>query len=80
MLLRRYGVCREFVVMDVIFHPHNIYRETSNKALNAINEMRLVPFLMSFLAARDALPLVPVTSAGRYHLISWWQAFIDLLL
>ena len=80
MLSQRYGVFREFVVMGVIFHPHNIYRETSNKALNAINEMRLVPFLMSFLAARDALPLVPVTSAGRYHLISWWQAFIDLLL
>lgn len=39
--------------------------ETSNKALNAINEMRLVPFLMSFLAARDALPLAPVTSAAQ---------------
>ena len=79
MLSQRYGVFREFVVMGVIFHPHNIYRETSNKALNAINEMRLVPFLMSFLAARDTLPLIPVTSAGRYYLISWWQTFIELL-
>ncbi|KAF8204010.1 armadillo-type protein [Pholiota molesta] len=38
--------------------------ETSNKALNAINEIRLVPFLMSFLAARDKLPLSTVTSAA----------------
>ena len=42
----------------------NICRETSNKALNAINELHLVPFLMSFLAARNRLPLAPVTSAG----------------
>ncbi|KAF9469766.1 armadillo-type protein [Collybia nuda] len=39
--------------------------ETSNKALNAINEMSLIPFLMSFLAARDKLPLAPVTSAAH---------------
>ena len=44
----------------------NIRRETSNKALNAINELHLVPFLMSFLAARDRLPLAPVTSAGMF--------------
>ncbi|KAI1793049.1 ARM repeat-containing protein [Ganoderma leucocontextum] len=39
--------------------------ETSNKALNAINQMSLVPFLMSFLAARDKLPLSTVTSAAQ---------------
>ncbi|KAI0368910.1 ARM repeat-containing protein [Pilatotrama ljubarskyi] len=39
--------------------------ETSNKALNAINEISLVPFLMSFLAARDKLPLSTVTSAAQ---------------
>ncbi|KAF9486484.1 ARM repeat-containing protein [Pholiota conissans] len=39
--------------------------ETSNKALNVINEMRLVPFLMSFLAAKDKLPLSTVTSAAQ---------------
>ncbi|KAF8665307.1 hypothetical protein AX16_000327 [Volvariella volvacea WC 439] len=39
--------------------------ETSNKALNAINAINLVPFLMSFLASRDRLPLVPVTSAAQ---------------
>ncbi|KAF8167406.1 armadillo-type protein [Crassisporium funariophilum] len=39
--------------------------ETSNKALNAINEIQLVPFLMSFLGARDKLPLAPVTAAAQ---------------
>jgi hypothetical protein len=39
-------------------------RETSNKALNAINQINLVPFLMSFLAARAKLPIVTVTAAG----------------
>ncbi|TFK41883.1 armadillo-type protein [Crucibulum laeve] len=39
--------------------------ETSNKALNAINEIRLIPFLMSFLAAKDKLPLAPVTAAAQ---------------
>ncbi|KAF7361220.1 ARM repeat-containing protein [Mycena sanguinolenta] len=39
--------------------------ETSNKALSAINEMKLTPFLMSFLAARDKIPLAPVTAAAQ---------------
>ncbi|KAF7288173.1 ARM repeat-containing protein [Mycena chlorophos] len=39
--------------------------ETSNKALTAINEMQLVPFLMSFLAARDRIPIAPVTAAAQ---------------
>lgn len=39
--------------------------ETSNKALNAINSMNLVPFLMSFLAARDKLPTATVTAAAH---------------
>ncbi|KAH7914731.1 ARM repeat-containing protein [Hygrophoropsis aurantiaca] len=39
--------------------------ETSNKALNAINQMNLVPFLMSFLASRNKLPIVPVTAAAQ---------------
>lgn len=39
--------------------------ETSNKALNAINQISLVPFLMSFLASRDRLPSAPVTSAAQ---------------
>ena len=38
-----------FVILTLI-------RETNNKALNAINEINLVPFLMSFLGARDKLP------------------------
>ena len=40
-------------------------RETSNKALTAINELQLVPFLMSFLAARDKIPIGPVTAAAQ---------------
>ncbi|KAL6304032.1 ARM repeat-containing protein [Sparassis latifolia] len=39
--------------------------ETSNKAMNAINEISLVPFLMSFLASRDRLPISTVTSAAQ---------------
>ncbi|KAG5639576.1 hypothetical protein H0H81_012247 [Sphagnurus paluster] len=39
--------------------------ETSNKALNAINEINLIPFLMSFLAARDKISLVPVIAAAH---------------
>ncbi|KAI0094380.1 armadillo-type protein [Irpex rosettiformis] len=39
--------------------------ETSNKALNAINQISLVPFLMSFLGARDKLPISTVASAAH---------------
>ncbi|KAK7695114.1 hypothetical protein QCA50_002304 [Cerrena zonata] len=39
--------------------------ETSNKALTTVNQISLVPFLMSFLAARDKLPLSTVTSAAQ---------------
>ena len=53
-------------------HALRIIRETSNKAMNAINQISLVPFLMSFLASRDQLPLSTVTSAGqRFFMYSW---------
>ncbi|KAG2022828.1 hypothetical protein CC2G_000548 [Coprinopsis cinerea AmutBmut pab1-1] len=39
--------------------------ETSNKALNAINEIKLVPFLMSFLSSKDSLHIAPVTAAAQ---------------
>ncbi|KAH7923890.1 ARM repeat-containing protein [Leucogyrophana mollusca] len=39
--------------------------ETSNKALNAINQINLVPFLMSFLASREKLPVSTVTAAAQ---------------
>ncbi|KAI9444631.1 ARM repeat-containing protein [Lactarius indigo] len=39
--------------------------ETSNKALNAVNGLMLVPFLMAFLSSRDRLPLTTVTSAAQ---------------
>lgn len=39
--------------------------ETSNKALNAINAIGLIPFLMSFLGARDKLPTATVTAAAQ---------------
>jgi hypothetical protein len=38
--------------------------EASNKALNAINQMNLAPFLMSFIGARARIPLSTVTAAG----------------
>ncbi|KAL4070726.1 ARM repeat-containing protein [Scleroderma citrinum] len=44
--------------------------ETSNKALNAINSVNLVPFLMSFLAARDKLPTATVTAAGNLYVLT----------
>jgi hypothetical protein len=64
MLSQLFGVFRGFSWFYAAEPFFNIRRETSNKALNAINELHLVPFLMSFLAARDQLPLAPVTSAG----------------
>lgn len=39
-------------------------RETSNKALTAVNALQLVPFLMSFLSSRAKLPVSVVTAAG----------------
>ncbi|CCL98163.1 uncharacterized protein FIBRA_00157 [Fibroporia radiculosa] len=39
--------------------------ETSNKAMNAINQISLIPFLMSFIASRDKLPTTTVTSAAQ---------------
>ena len=53
-------------------------RETSNKALHAINQMSLVPFLMSFLAVSDKLPLSTVTAAGEYHTGLPVQTFLIL--
>lgn len=46
------------------FMEAHICRETSNKALNTINDIHLVPFLMAFLDARDKLALTPVMAAG----------------
>lgn len=55
--------------------------ETSNKALNAINQISLVPFLMSFLAARAKLPIATVTAAAQclYVLTDDNQPAIDEL-
>ncbi|KAF8506519.1 ARM repeat-containing protein [Russula emetica] len=39
--------------------------ETSNKALSAVNNLALVPFLMAFLSSRVRLPLATVTSAAQ---------------
>ncbi|KAF9502190.1 ARM repeat-containing protein [Pleurotus eryngii] len=39
--------------------------ETSNKALNAINQINLIPFLTSFLASHESLPLSPVIAAAQ---------------
>ena len=64
-----------FFTADPFF---NIRRETSNKALNAINELHLVPFLMSFLTARDRLPLAPVTSAGTCVHKPWKYGWLSI--
>ncbi|KAI5117703.1 hypothetical protein M0805_003193 [Coniferiporia weirii] len=39
--------------------------ETSNKALNAINDIHLVPFLMAFLENREKLPSRTVAAAAQ---------------
>jgi len=39
-------------------------RETSNKALNAVNQVNLIPFLMAFLGSRAKLPIATVNAAG----------------
>lgn len=57
--------------------PH-ICRETSNKALNAINDIHLVPFLMSFLDAREKLALAPVTAAGMSALYTLSPLSVDI--
>jgi len=43
----------------------SLHRETSNKALTAVNNLALVPFLMAFLLSRDQLPISTVTSAAQ---------------
>ena len=40
------------------------FRETSDKALQAVNNLTLVPFLISFLSSRNSLPLKLVTAAA----------------
>ena len=40
--------------------------ETSNKALNAINEIQLVPFLMGFLENKARLPERVLAAAGAH--------------
>ncbi|KIO15824.1 hypothetical protein M407DRAFT_44114, partial [Tulasnella calospora MUT 4182] len=39
--------------------------ETSNKALSAINDAKLTPFLMAFLMSRDKIPLNTVLAAAQ---------------
>jgi len=63
-LSRRYGAFRESSAPTPMLCRPSVIRETSNKALNAINDIHLIPFLMSFLASRDKLPSAPVISAG----------------
>lgn len=46
--------------------PPSVFRsETSEKALTAINNLNLTPFLLSFLTSRAALPISLVTAAGE---------------
>jgi hypothetical protein len=45
-------------------YPQN--SETSNKALKAVNDANLVPFLVAFLQAHEHLPLSTVNAAGIF--------------
>ncbi|KAF8560138.1 ARM repeat-containing protein [Imleria badia] len=53
--------------------------ETSNKALSAINQINLIPFLMSFLSSRGKLPISTVVAAAQslYVLTDDNQAAIE---
>ena len=56
------------LVSGIHIRPNDVakvIRETSNKALNAINEMHLVPFLTAFLENRQKLPSRTVAAAGE---------------
>jgi hypothetical protein len=64
----------------VIFLTLRKTRETSNKALNAINQISLVPFLMSFLGAKDVLPISVVASAGMSFLLEELYTYSHYLI
>jgi len=53
---------------DISYAFHR--RETSSKALNAVNQLNLVPFLIAFLdtQAREKLPLTAQIAAGGHRL------------
>jgi hypothetical protein len=59
----------------VIRSDKSKHRETSNKALTAVNNLALAPFLMSFLSSRDRLPLPTVTSAGASRSFNSFNVF-----
>jgi hypothetical protein len=44
-----------------------LYRETSNKTLNTINNVGLVPFLMAMLDSRTRFPAKLVVAAGTLY-------------
>lgn len=60
------GVFREYLSLIDSFVLKKQFRETSNKALDAVNKMYLAPFLMSFVAARGRLLTTTVVSAGKF--------------
>lgn len=58
----------------IMFH-----RETSNKALNAINSISLIPFLMAFLTNRAKLPRQVVHATGK-PLLGLMRSMLDMLV
>ena len=67
LLLASADPARSVAVMGSGLSDKSKYRETSNKALGAVNNLALVPFLMAFVSSRDRLPLQTVTSAGASY-------------
>lgn len=59
----------EVVIVNMVRAHMVRCRETSNKALNAVNQVNLIPFLMAFLESRAKLPIATVNAAGAstYH-------------
>lgn len=54
----------EVVIINMVRAHRTRRRETSNKALNAVNQVNLIPFLMAFLGSRAKLPIATVNAAG----------------
>ena len=74
---REFNLCPASTVLNA-FKKKTKNSETSNKALKAVNDTNLVPFLVSFLQAYDRLPLSTVNAAGDI-LPDWTVEVPDLL-
>ena len=75
------GVFREHFFLEnrIVIAKGLKVRETSNKALNAINQIpSLITFLMAFLENRDKIPSRTLAAAGMCHILLFSGAFLTM--